>query len=584
MIKIKVILIAMIILLTQSVIVPINSQALSLSDRAYNEGKSVGQLYGRIAGETDYINGDTSNWRKALDDEEENIIEQYNLDEESRSYRLYFLNGFEDEFELAYEDGYRKDNTDINKNSYYVGVNHGQNFGSMDGEIYGKKDYYDGKDNDWKSQIPSELYIIKKYALNNDSDRYKKGFLYGYKSSFEKSYVNAYREVNVESNMASRENAVIHGTEIGFELGSMLGEIDFIDNKTNDWQRAMPSNYEIINEHDLHKEDEEYGDGFLSGFKDGFRDGYIESFQNKNISTGKENINYQSISNKGGILASSDDIVEFIVEPGTIYDQKYMSIKKQDFPSSYSTSPYIPASNSYVINIENELRTASLHNKIMLTFEHYGSERSGIYQLINNEWRYLYSKLSNGKISAKLDVDSYIGGTYAVLIDKDYIELKDVHINWAGKEIYTFIRRKYITGYKDRTFRPESNITRAEFITLLSRVMKWNNNINHSVINKFNDYDTFGMYSDLIAKATSIGLINGYPDNTFKPNNNISYQEVEWIIQRLPLNNDFNWDNIADKMMYEKYTRSDSLKSKENHITRAEVVYMLYNLQNQRKI
>ncbi len=584
MIKIKVILIAMIILLTQSVIAPINSEALSLSDEAYNEGKFAGQFYGRIAGETDYINGDRRNWRKACVNEEESVIEEYNLDEESRRYRFYFLKGFEEEFELSYKDGYREGSTDIKRNSYDAGVSHGESFGSMYGEIYGKKDYYDGKDNDWKSQIPSESYIINKYALNNDSNRYKKGFLYGYTNSFETSYINAYRETNVESNIMPIENGVTHGTEVGFELGSMIGEIDFSNNKTNDWQRAIPSNYEIINEHSLYKEDKGYGNGFLSGFRDGFKDGYIEAFQNKNINNVKENINYETISTEGGEILSSDGTVKVLIEPGTIYDEKYISIQNYDFSSIHSTSPYIPASNSYVLNIESEFKNVGLHNYVMLTFTHYGSDRSGIYQLVNGEWRYLYSEISDGKISAKLDIDSYRDGMYAVLIDKDYKELNDIHINWAGKEIYTFVRRDYITGYEDRTFRPEDNMTRAEFITLLSRVIKWNNNINHDVISNFNDYDTFGLYGNVIAKAISLGLINGYPDNTFKPNNKISYQEVEWIMKRLPLNNDFKWNHIADKMMYEKYTRSNSLESKQNNITRAEVVYMLYNLQNQGKI
>lgn len=584
MIKIKVILIAMIILLTQSVIVPINSQALSLSDRAYNEGRSAGQIYGRIAGETDYYNGDRSNWRKAHDNEEENVIEEYNLEEESRSYRFYFLRGFREEFESAYENGYREDNEDINRNSYDAGINHGENFGSIDGEIYGRKDYYNGEDNNWKNQFPSESYIINKYALNNDSDRYEKGFLYGYKTSFETSYVNAYRNANVESNTAPRENGTAHGEEIGFELGSMLGEIDYSDNKTNDWQRAVLSDFEIISKYNLYKENIEYRDAFLSGFKDGFRDGYIEAFQSKNIDNGKENINYETISMEGGEVISSDGNVSLLIELGSIYKEKYISILKQDFPSLYATAPYTPLSNVYTINIENESSDMSLHNNIMLTFKYCGSDRGGIYKLVGNEWRYLYSDINKEEISTKIDMDSYNGGTYAILIDEDYTELKDVHINWAGKEIYTFIRRGYITGYKDRTFRPESNITRAEFITLLSRVMKWNNNTKHDVISNFNDYNDFGLYGDIIAKATSIGLINGYPDDTFKPNNQISYQEVEWIMQRLPKNSNFKWENIADKMLYEKYTRSDSIENRKNNITRAEVVYMLYNLQNQRKI
>jgi len=565
-------------------ITPIYTEALSTVDIATNAGKAVGESYGRIYGQKDYINGQRSNWQKAYTEEEKRVTDDYNLNQETVTYRFYFLRGFKEGFQLGYENGYRDTNTTTKKTTYEIGLEHGAMFGAISGEIYGRADYYEGKANDWKKQISSEILLKRNYSLSNDTDKYVEGFLLGYRIAFEESYTNIYRQTNVDTNKTPKENGISHGQEMGFELGNILGKIDFADKKNNNWQNAIPSNVELMIKYNLMREVQEYRDGFIVGFKDGFRDAYILSFQDQNTNNGKQNINYKAISMFGGELASTDNIIRLTIGPGTIYEEKYLSIQRGDFPSLNNAGSYIPATNAYIVGIENQSKTTSLHNNVMLTSKYYGSPRGGIYKLVNGTWRYLYSNIKDGEIFAKIDSKSYSGGTYAVLIDNNYKELKDVHSNWAGIELYTFIRRNYITGYSDNTFKPEANITRAEFITLLSRVMEWNTNVSHDIIEKFSDYNTFGVYKNVIAKATSIGLINGYTDNTFKPSKVINYQEIEWIVQRLPNNSNFKWDEIADKMMYEKYTRSKSILSKENNITRSEVVYMLYHLQNEGKI
>lgn len=567
----------------QSFISPTYTHALSTVDRALSEGRAVGHTYGQIYGQKDYINGNKNNWQKAYEEDEKRVIEEYNLNQETITYRFYFLRGYKEAFKESYENGYRGFNN-IKRTAYEIGVEHGELLGTIDGEIYGKKDFYDGKVNNWKNQIKSDTLLKRDYSLNNDVDKYIEGFLFGYKTSFEEAYNDAYRQTNIDTNKTPKENGILHGTEMGFELGSILGAIDFADKKSNDWQKSIPSNVDIMIEYNLMKEVKDYREGFLGGFKDGFRDGYIQSYQDSNMNQGRDNINYKNISMAGGELLSSDGNLKLTIEPGTIYEERYLSIQKGDFPSQSSVGSYIPATNIYSIEIANQSKQTSLHNSITLTFKYYGSERAGIYELVNNKWRYLFSNITDGEISTAIDSTIYSGGRYAVLIDQDYKELKDVRMNWAGKEIYTFIRRNYIAGYSDHTFKPENNITRAEFLTVLSRVLDWKNDVNHNEIKKFSDYNTFGVYGDVIAKATSIGLIKGYSDNTFKPNRQINYQEIQWIIQRLPNNQEFKWDDIADKMMYEKYTRSKSLLSKENYITRAEVVYMLYHLQNEGKI
>ena len=46
--------------------------------------------------------------------------------------------------------------------------------------------------------------------------------------------------------------------------------------------------------------------------------------------------------------------------------------------------------------------------------------------------------------------------------------LKDISGHWAKKEINQFISSGYVNGYEDETFRPDNSITRAEFVKIFS--------------------------------------------------------------------------------------------------------------------
>lgn len=142
------------------------------------------------------------------------------------------------------------------------------------------------------------------------------------------------------------------------------------------------------------------------------------------------------------------------------------------------------------------------------------------------------------------------------------------------------MRRGIISGYADNTFKPDNNISRAEFLTLLSRVYNWNTSWFGGSAASFKDAGTFGSYLNVINYATGQKYIYGYDDGTFKPGNPISYTEVETIMNRVLPNWSFRWANTANNMLYEKKVRSDSFDGMNNKITRAEVVYMLYKMTN----
>jgi hypothetical protein len=87
-----------------------------------------------------------------------------------------------------------------------------------------------------------------------------------------------------------------------------------------------------------------------------------------------------------------------------------------------------------------------------------------------------------------------------------------------------------VDGYPDGTFQGENGITRAEFIKLLTVSFKLE--LDPKQILYFTDVENHWAI-DYITKFASNGYILGYPDGTFKPDQEITRAEVVAIINRI---------------------------------------------------
>ncbi len=88
-----------------------------------------------------------------------------------------------------------------------------------------------------------------------------------------------------------------------------------------------------------------------------------------------------------------------------------------------------------------------------------------------------------------------------------------------------------ITGYDDGTFKPDNDVTRAEFCAMLMRSMGYGNiGATSSAGLPFSDVsDTNSDISWAIKNidtAYKMGIVNGYEDGTFRPSANVAYEEA----------------------------------------------------------
>lgn len=125
------------------------------------------------------------------------------------------------------------------------------------------------------------------------------------------------------------------------------------------------------------------------------------------------------------------------------------------------------------------------------------------------------------------------------------------------REIETLAVYRLLSGYEDGTFRPEQEITRAEFCTMIASAL--NLPANDSAL-RFTDTSADAWYADDVSAMAGRGFLSGYEDGTFRPNDTITYQEMVTILSAVAcwanMNvSDLNKTEIAmkDWLDYDEY-------------------------------
>ena len=87
-----------------------------------------------------------------------------------------------------------------------------------------------------------------------------------------------------------------------------------------------------------------------------------------------------------------------------------------------------------------------------------------------------------------------------------------------------------VTGYEDGTYKPENIVTRAEMAVLVVNALGLEDYVTDSATSSFTDMDGYGWAQGYIAYAQSLGVISGYGDGTFKPGKTVSYDEAATML------------------------------------------------------
>ena len=105
----------------------------------------------------------------------------------------------------------------------------------------------------------------------------------------------------------------------------------------------------------------------------------------------------------------------------------------------------------------------------------------------------------------------------------------DISNHWAKDTIQSWMDKNLITGYPDGSFKLDNNISRAEFITLINKAFEYTT----IAAIAYSDVKEGAWYADSVEKAEAAGYIEGYPDGTMKPDKSISREEAASIIMKI---------------------------------------------------
>lgn len=202
----------------------------------------------------------------------------------------------------------------------------------------------------------------------------------------------------------------------------------------------------------------------------------------------------------------------------------------------------------------------------------------------------------NGKYYAV--INSLTNSTYALI--SNTVEFADVADSYAKDEINAMGARMIIRGVDGRNFEPDREITRAEFAAIVIRALGLAAGTGES---SFTDVRSSDWFCGAVETAARYGLILGYDDGTFRPNDKITREQALVIISRamklakiepnltgekvtsllsafLDDTSISGWakDGIASLLVTGVIAQNDGALKPAEYITRAEVAFYIYRM------
>lgn len=174
---------------------------------------------------------------------------------------------------------------------------------------------------------------------------------------------------------------------------------------------------------------------------------------------------------------------------------------------------------------------------------------------------------------------------------------EDIANHWSKLYVESMIAKNVIDGYTDGTFKPDNNITRAEFAKMVlngleAELVKYNG--------QFDDVKASDWHADHVATMKELGLVEGYGDGTFRPNDKITRSEIATILAKVideniskeevsnvlaqftDKDNIPNWavDSIAKVVKAKVMVGSNNKFQANSNATRAESATTIYRIYN----
>ncbi|MGF7033396.1 hypothetical protein J2T17_004344 [Paenibacillus mucilaginosus] len=139
------------------------------------------------------------------------------------------------------------------------------------------------------------------------------------------------------------------------------------------------------------------------------------------------------------------------------------------------------------------------------------------------EWVLVKSTTVQGNKVVVVDV-----GTKVMVGDR-LIDFSDLNGHWAEESITFLAHKEVLQGYDDQSFKPDSNVSRAEFTVMIVNALQAKMD---REVKEFNDIDKHSWYRKAVLSGRAHDLVRGITEELFAPNEVITREQMVAVLVR----------------------------------------------------
>lgn len=232
----------------------------------------------------------------------------------------------------------------------------------------------------------------------------------------------------------------------------------------------------------------------------------------------------------------------------------------------------------------------------------------------NGAYMVTYLAGAHGSLTENIVTETVLEGTMPKFVPDVIAEKGYAHHGWdldgeiisdpATLEVYSDIVLvaqyislndvAFVSGYEDNTVRPKANITRGEFTRMLvGALTNYDPETHAKYANPFDDVQEERYYRDYVSYAYFYGIVSGYEDDTFRPDDPITRAEAAGMIAKAkniePAVGVVEFTDLKAESWYTGFVEAlgraeivhgygDGTFRPANQLTRAEAVTMLVRI------
>ena len=472
-----------------------------------------------------------------------------------------------------------KGNTDANGYfEFYVGTEYYNYYydGYYNGYYNGHKVYYDSiYGYYYKNSNNDRVYLNDYYWYGKDYRCGKSGYLLAEKSLYttsEKAYVkgncdynnyywqgsydNKYYDYRVYPTSISRTTSYVKGylpNEKGRTV-SVYSNDYYYDGYYSDGYYDSYGNWNYYNYYNGYYNRYYRNSNYYLGSATVDSDGYFTIYFNRSVPT-SESLYYYVDGYKDGRYATVPSVSQ--AEAGTMFIKgkagSYASIRVEDAKGTKIGSTTANSDGEFTCYLDRKLSLGETIKVIASESSKYDSQTT--YKVVDTSLSgQTYSRISyikgypDGTFKPSNNVTrAEAAQMFATLLNggtsfgtSSVTKFTDANNKWYSPAVSYIAGKGLLSGYSDGTFKPDADITRAEFAQMISGYLK------AGYAGSANFKDVKGHWaSDAIDKVFGNKAVEGYPDGTFKPNKTLTRAEAVTVLNAV----------------FNRYTTSSSLNN-----------------------